>query len=57
MTKLKQIDERLRSLEVLGKELARLVKSCPMVRDGCVVVPGIGNQGPTVSRSGVLRKA
>jgi hypothetical protein len=57
MAKLKQIDERLRSVEVLRKALARLVKSCPTARDGCAVISGIGNQGPVASRSSVLRKA
>jgi len=56
MTKLEEIDQRLRSLEVLRKELARLVKSCPMVRDGGAIISGIENQGSAASRPNLRRK-
>lgn len=56
MAKLGEVDERLRSLEDLRKELGRLVRSCPMVRDGCAIISGIENQGSAASRPRLRRK-
>ncbi len=56
MAKLGEVDERLRSLEDLRKELRRLVKACPMTRDSCAIISGIEYQGSAESRPRLRRK-
>ena len=48
MQKLSEIDERLKSLQVLRRELHSLVQRCTSAKDGCPIIAGL--DGSAASR-------